>query len=286
MNAEQGKSNKMIDQFKSPQTRLMIAVVLLTVVFYLWQLYATPSISPQYPVTYTQFLEQLDASNIKSVSIQKLRVNGELIKKTDIKVAGSPKPVSVQFFQTFLPTFQGDDLLTRLSAKNVAITVEAPDEGSPFWNFILSVLPWVLILGFWFFIMRRAQQQVQGGAGGLFTFGQSKAKLYDVKRPKVTFADVAGLDNVKQELRESIEFLKDSSKYFEDRRQGPQGRALDRPSGHREDAPGPRNRGRGRRALLQHQRLGVHRDVRRRGRLPGPGYVQEGACVPPQHHLY
>ncbi len=231
MNAEQGKSNKMIDQFKSPQTRLMIAVVLLTVVFYLWQLYATPSISPQYPVTYTQFLEQLDASNIKSVSIQKLRVNGELIKKTDIKVAGSPKPVSVQFFQTFLPTFQGDDLLTRLSAKNVAITVEAPDEGSPFWNFILSVLPWVLILGFWFFIMRRAQQQVQGGAGGLFTFGQSKAKLYDVKRPKVTFADVAGLDNVKQELRESIEFLKDSSKYSKIGAKVPKGVLLIGPPG-------------------------------------------------------
>ena len=61
-------------------------------------------------------------------------------------------------------------------------------------------------------MMRRAQQ-IQGGAGGLFTFGQSKAKLYDVKRPKVTFRDVAGLDNVKRELMESIEFLKDPAKF-------------------------------------------------------------------------
>ena len=245
----------MTDQFKSPQGRLLLAVVLLTIVFYVWQLSTTPPGSPHYPVTYTQFLEQLDASNIKSVSIQKLRVNGELVKKTEIKVAGSPKAVSVQFFQTFLPTFQGDDLLTRLSAKNVAITVEPPEEGSPFWNFLVGILPWVLILGVWFFIMRRAQQQVQGGAGGLFTFGQSKAKLYDVKRPKVTFEDVAGLDNVKQELRESIEFLKDSSKYVKIGAKVPKGVLLDRPPGHRKDAPGPRNRRRGRGALLQYQRF-------------------------------
>ncbi|MGC1456061.1 MAG: ATP-dependent zinc metalloprotease FtsH [Nitrospirota bacterium] len=221
----------MTDQFKSPQGRLLLAVVLLTIVFYVWQLSTTPSVSPHYPVTYTQFLEQLDASNIKSVSIQKLRVDGELVKKTEIKVAGSPKAVSVQFFQTFLPTFQGDDLLTRLSAKNVAITVEPPEDGSPFWNFLMGILPWVLILGVWFFIMRRAQQQVQGGAGGLFTFGQSKAKLYDVKRPKVTFEDVAGLDNVKQELRESIEFLKDSSKYVKIGAKVPKGVLLIGPPG-------------------------------------------------------
>ena len=108
------------------------------------------------------------------------------------------------------------------------------------------MLPWVLILGFWFFIMRRAQQQIQGGAGGLFTFGQSKAKLYDVKRPKVTFEDVAGLDNVKQELRESIEFLKDPSKYAKIGAKVPKGVLLDRSAGHRENASGPRYRWRGR----------------------------------------
>ncbi len=118
----------------------------------------------------------------------------------------------VQYFLTYLPTFQGDDLLSQLSTKKVSITIESPEEGSPILGFVLSMLPWVVILGFWFFMMRRAQQ-IQGGAGGLFTFGQSKAKLYDVKRPKVTFRDVAGLDNVKRELMESIEFLKDPAKF-------------------------------------------------------------------------
>jgi cell division protease FtsH len=219
------------DQFKSPQGRLIIAIILISAVFFFWQLYAAPR-GPERPtISYSQFMEQLDASNIKSVSIQKLRVNGEFMKKTVLTLTGSAKPVAVQYFVTYLPTFQGQDLLNQLSGKKAAITIEPPDEGSTFWSFVLGMLPWVLIIGFWFFIMRRSQQQVQGGAGGLFTFGQSKAKLYDVKRPKVTFADVAGLDNVKQELRESIEFLKDSSKYTKIGAKVPKGVLLIGPPG-------------------------------------------------------
>jgi cell division protease FtsH len=217
-------------QLKSPQSRLIIAIIFITAIFYIWQLYTTPSGPEHFTISYSQFMEQLNASNIKSVSIQKLRVNGELMKKTALTLTNSTKPVSVQYFVTYLPTFQGQDLLNLLGEKKVAITIEPPVEGSPIWGFVLSMLPWVLILGFWFFMMRRAQQ-IQGGAGGLFTFGQSKAKLYDVKRPKVTFKDVAGLDNVKQELRESIEFLKDSSKYAEIGAKVPKGVLLIGPPG-------------------------------------------------------
>ncbi|HSA79160.1 MAG TPA: ATP-dependent zinc metalloprotease FtsH [Nitrospirota bacterium] len=218
-------------QLKSPQGRLLIVIILATAAFYIWQVYTTPSGPERFPISYSQFMEQLSASNIKSVSIQKLRVNGEFMKKTDLTLAGSPKNVSVQHFVTYLPTFQGQDLLNLLSEKKVAITIEPQEEGSPIWGFVLSILPWVLILGFWFFMMRRAQQQIQGGAGGLFTFGQSKAKLYDVKRPKVTFKDVAGLDNVKQELRESIDFLKDPSKYVKIGAKVPKGVLLVGPPG-------------------------------------------------------
>jgi cell division protease FtsH len=230
MDAEMNKTKGIIDQLKGPQGRLLIAIILLAVVFYIWQTYTVPSGPERFAISYSQFIDQLDASNIKSVSIQKLRVNGELIKKTDLILAGSKKPVSVQNFVTYLPTFQGHDLLTQLNAKKVAINIEPPEEGSPIWGLVLTMLPWALILGFWFLMMRRAQN-LQGGAGGLFTFGQSKARLYDVKRPKVTFMDVAGLDNVKQELRESIDFLKDPSKYTKIGAKVPKGVLLIGPPG-------------------------------------------------------
>ncbi len=212
MDTKKDTTKDLVNLIKGPQGRLLVALILLTAVFYVWQIFTPPSRPERFTISYSQFMEQLDASNIKSVSILKLRVNGEFIKKTNLTIAGSTKPVLVQYFVTYLPTFQGQDLLTQLNGKKVAINIEPSEEGSPIWSFVLSMLPWVLILGFWFFMMRRAQQ-IQGGAGGLFTFGQSKARLYDVKRPKVTFKDVAGLDNVKRELRESIDFLKDPSKY-------------------------------------------------------------------------
>ncbi|MDH4028657.1 MAG: ATP-dependent zinc metalloprotease FtsH, partial [Nitrospirota bacterium] len=94
----------------------------------------------------------------------------------------------------------------------VMINVESREQMSPFWQFIVGLLPWVLIIGIWIFIMRGAQK-VQGGPGGLFSFGASKAKLHDARKPGVTFKDVAGMENAKIELRETIDFLKDPAKF-------------------------------------------------------------------------
>jgi cell division protease FtsH len=124
---------------------------------------------------------------------------------------GEKKPAQVKYFKTVLPSFQGEGLLSELKEKKVIITIESAEQGL-FWQMVIGFLPWVLIIGFWVLMMRR-NQQIQGGAGGLFTFGVSKAKLYDAKKPSMTFKDVAGMDNVKMELRETIEFLKDPSRF-------------------------------------------------------------------------
>ncbi len=203
---------KMADKIKSPQWRAGIAILLSFLFLYIWsQLNVrTPE---QYNISYSQFIEQLNANNIKSITIKNLLVNGEFIKEINIQLLGEKKAATVKYFQTFLPSFQGEGLIAKLEEKNVVINVESTEKGSILWQILIGVLPWVLIIGIWIFIMRRAQQQIRGGPGGLFSFGESKAKLYDTKKPSITFKDVAGMENTKQQLKETIEFLKDPSKF-------------------------------------------------------------------------
>jgi len=146
------------------------------------------------------------------VTIKKMIVRGVLKEEKDIYLSNGKTPFKVKDFQTFLPSFQGEDLLATLKEKKVYIDVESTEELSPFWQFIVGLLPWVLIIGVWIFIMK-GTQRLQGGAGGLFSFGASKAKLHDVHKPGVTFKDVAGMDNAKKDLGETIEFLKDPSRF-------------------------------------------------------------------------
>jgi cell division protease FtsH len=212
-NDPQVSRDEIANRFRNPQWRALAAAALIFVFLLVWSQYFTSTGPVRYEITYSQFMEQLDAGNVKSVLIRNLQVTGVFSKEVNIVVAGEKKPVPVRDFETYLPSFQGEGLIAKLEGKNVAINVEPAEQKSFFWQIVIGILPWALIIGVWFFIMKRAQQQIQGGAGGLFTFGQSKAKLYDVKRPSVTFKDVAGMENVKTELRETIEFLKDPARF-------------------------------------------------------------------------
>jgi cell division protease FtsH len=204
---------KMFDRFKSPQWRIVIAVLLIFLFFYMWGQFFNPRTNELYNISYSQFIEQLNANNIKSITIKDLLVSGEFIKEINIQLTGEKKTAAVKYFQTFLPSFQGEGLIVKLQEKNVVINVESSEKKGILWQILMGILPWALIIGVWIFIMRRSQQQIQGGAGGLFSFGASKAKLYDVKKPSVTFKDVAGMENTKQQLKETIEFLKDPTKF-------------------------------------------------------------------------
>jgi len=214
MNMEKGKDiGEILDKLKSPQARVGIALLLITVVMFLWSTYFGTPGPAHYNITYSQFLEELNRGNVKSVTIRDLEMTGEFMEKVPIQFPNTLKPVPVTYFQTFLPSFQGEGLLSLLQEKQVTINVKPPEKRSLLWSFILGILPWVLIIGIWVLIMRRAQR-VQGGPGGLFTFGASKARVYDFKeKTAVTFKDVAGMKNAKIELEETVEFLKAPEKF-------------------------------------------------------------------------
>ncbi len=200
------------DKFSSPQWRLGIIFLLFLVFLYLWGQLLTVRGPTHHKISYSLFIEQLDLGNIKSVTIKELQVNGEFFEEVNIFLPGRAEPTPVRLFQTLLPSFQGEKLLSKLEEKRVLINVEPSEKISVLWQFLLGLLPWVLFIWIWRFIIKRSQM-IQGGPGGLFTFGSSRAKLHDPEKPGITFENVAGMENAKQELQEIIEFLRNPGKY-------------------------------------------------------------------------
>lgn len=200
------------DKLNRPQVRAFLAVFLALTILYIWQAIYSPAELTTYRISYSRFMDQLDADNVGSVTIEGRKVNGIFRSGKEIRPDGMKEPVNVKHFLTHLPEFQGEDLIGTMRGKGVDITVK-PAEDSALWQALISLLPWILIIGIWIAMMKRASKQMGGGPGGLFSFGQSKAKLYDISKPDITFSDVAGMENVKKEMAELIEFLKDPERF-------------------------------------------------------------------------
>ncbi len=201
-----------VEKMKSPQWRLGLVIVSTFIILMSWSLTQNLGGPIRHTISYSQFLEQLNSKNVNSVTIKNLALRGDFREETVMYLGEQNTSVPVRIFKTYLPSFQGEGLITALKEKNVLITVEPAEQLSPFWQFVVGLLPWVLIIGIWVLIMRGAQR-VQGGPGGLFSFGASKAKLHDVQKTTVTFDNVAGMQNAKKDLQETIDFLKDPSKF-------------------------------------------------------------------------
>ena len=209
-------------------------------------------------ISYTQYNNELSRDNIKDITItggktgtgdfnQPVTVNGQQASKFTVRY----------------PVENSEAEVTKLNAKNV--NIKAEDERPSIFQIIMTVAPWLLFIGIYIFFFR----QMQAGGNKAFSFGKSKAKLLTGDTPKVTFADVAGADEAKEELQEIIEFLQRSAEVHTFGRAPAQGRAARGPAGHGQDAARARGGRRGRPAVLLDVGLRLRGDVRGRGRDAG-----------------
>jgi cell division protease FtsH len=144
-------------------------------------------------ISYTEFVAQVEKGNVAGVVIQ-----GQGISGTQVDGAR---------FKTFAP--QDADLIKILRSRGVTIKAKPPAESPWYMNLLVSWFPMILLIGVWIFFMR----QMQAGGGKALSFGKSRARLLSEQSAQVTFEDVAGIDEAKEELGEIIDFLKDPKKF-------------------------------------------------------------------------
>jgi cell division protease FtsH len=177
---------------------LLFWMVLIVVGVLIWN-FSTTFQRPESPISFSEFLHDVDNGEVQSVTITGNEITGVLA--TSAGGDGSTK------FRTFAPS-QFNDLGNRLVDHKVQITAK-PETTSMWATVLYSWAPILLMIGFWLFIMR----QMQSGGNKALSFGKSRAKLSSSSQKKVTFKDVAGVDEAKEELQEIIEFLKEPQKF-------------------------------------------------------------------------
>ncbi|MBH0178496.1 MAG: ATP-dependent metallopeptidase FtsH/Yme1/Tma family protein, partial [Nitrospira sp.] len=172
---------------------LLFWVVVGLFMILLFNLFSVPTHAPEEEVIFSDFMAKLDKGDFEKVVIKGNHISGVLKDKTRIRTYSADYP----------------DMVKLLREKEVQIEVKPPDESPWYITFLMTWGPFILFLGLWFFLMR----QMQIGGNKALSFGKSRARMLTEERKKITFSDVAGIDEAKEEVLEIIEFLKDPRKF-------------------------------------------------------------------------
>ncbi|MBX5459936.1 MAG: ATP-dependent zinc metalloprotease FtsH [Steroidobacteraceae bacterium] len=210
-----------------PSGRMWLVFALVLLANFAITRFFAPGAETPITVPYTVFKQQVTSNNVEAIYSRGEVIEGRFIKPVTYPTPGSrearedklafgprPEPRTARAFKTTLPAFVDPGLEALLIAHNVEISATPMQNGgNPLVTFLLGFGPALLIIGFYVWFFRRAQKS--GGLGGsLMGIGRSKARRYDKERDtKVTFDDVAGIDEAENELVEIVEFLKNPEKY-------------------------------------------------------------------------
>ncbi len=188
---------------KSPYGSLWQILLILLIVWWLSSLFFANGQGRR--IDYSAFREQLKQDNVERVTVQGEQLQGRLRDPVTLSLEGN-RTAEYQDFTTYLPSFGDDRLLTLLEDKDVAVTTEPEQDFSWVW-ILLTTLPFLLFFGL-IYMQYRRMSGGKGGPGGIFSFGKSKARLFDRSTEQTTFDDVAGAEGAKEELKEIVAYLK------------------------------------------------------------------------------
>ncbi len=178
-------------------------------------------------ISYSQFKTEIKEDRVASIEMTGSKVVGTYLgEREETEEEADQLP---QQFRTVVPDIDDSGLMDLLEDHDVEVSAR-PDEQSWVRALVVTLLPWILIIGLFVYLSRRMQSQM-GGSGGPFSFGKSKAKEIRSEEADITFEDVAGLENAKNELRQMVDYLKDPQQFQEIGAELPKGVLLAGPPG-------------------------------------------------------